>query len=136
MGKRGRTSETEIATRAQAPVSREQRPSPPIELTSEQSEVWWAIMDGYPASRFEAGLLPVLADYCKHTVSQRRVGQLIELADAADEFDFKEYRELLKQQREESKTKATLARALGIAEKSVYKPKGGPKGRAPWQYEG
>lgn len=138
MGTRGRKSGSELATRAQALIERQERPKPPIELGSEQCEVWWEVLNDYPADQFKGGQLTMLADFCKHAVTQRRIGQLIDAEINAEEFDLKTFTKLLEQQRKESNAKVTIGRALGIAQKSVYEPKNprGGSGKAPWQFEG
>lgn len=137
MGTRGRKSGQDLATQAQKPVERSERPAPPVELNSEQCEVWWQIINAYPADQFGGGQLGMLADLCKHTVTQRRVGQLLDMAInvEGEDFDYKHFKALLADQREESSAKVKIARALGIAQKSVYEPKGsgGGGGKAPWQ---
>lgn len=109
------------------------------ELTDEQKAEWRAIVNAHPADRFSREHLPMLAAHCRHVVAQRRIAQLIEAAEKAEEFDVSLYDRLLKMQERESRCLASLAVRLGFAYSTAYEkrpPKGQKSTPKPWEFEG
>jgi hypothetical protein len=47
-------------------------------LSDEEVEVWVAVTNAEPADHFSASTTPLLAQYCRHVISSRRVAELIE----------------------------------------------------------
>src|SRR3546814_80496 len=89
MGTRGRKSAAELALPA---VTAEiQRPDAPYDLTDEQTEEWWAVVNRMPADWFPRETHALLGNYCRHVVMARRVAQLIQAAEKAEELDISEY---------------------------------------------
>jgi hypothetical protein len=64
----------------------------PADLTSEQAEVWDAVVASQPADWFNKSQLPILIQYCRHVIRARRCASQIEaveasMAEAADRPD-------------------------------------------------
>lgn len=59
------------------PVVVTNRPDAPYDLTDEQSEEWWAVVNRMPAEWFPRETHALLAQYCRHVVAARRISQLI-----------------------------------------------------------
>lgn len=138
MGVRGPKSKAELAVVASGGVTATERQRAPVDLTDEQRAEWMAVVAGLPADRFTREQVPMLAAHCRHTVAQRRIAQLIEAAEKAEEFDVNEYDRLLKMQERESRCLASLAVRLGFAYSTAYEkrpPKGGKHTPKPWEFE-
>jgi len=140
MGTRGRKSAAELSVISAGGVEMTRRPEPPAELTGEQSEAWQYIVAGYDAGRFDRGSQPLLAQYCRHVVAARHVGQLLEAAEKEPDLDVGAWDQLLKTQERQSARMASLATKLRITPQSRYMPRGAARadGRAhtipnPWE---
>ncbi|WP_424967327.1 hypothetical protein [Dinoroseobacter sp. S375] len=132
-----RKSGAEIEAKALAParVEREARPDAPYDLTDEESQEWWAVVDRMPADWFPRETHGLLAQYCRHVVSARRVAQLIAQATAGEELDIGEYDQLLKMQEREGRALSSLATRMRITQQASYDPerrKEGKKTARPW----
>ena len=121
--------ETEVSARMDADYS----------LRDEESEVWKAITESLPADWINAGNAPVLAAYCRATVSARRIGQLVYQAENADAFNPDEFLKLIAAHSKLAQTIKTLATALRLTQQARYLPKQADKARAeghkPWQLD-
>lgn len=135
MGTRGRQSAASLSVISGSGVETIRRPDPPDELTDEQAEEWHAVVNRLPADWFPRETLPLLSQYCRHVVSSRRVAQLIERAEAADEFDVDTYDKLLKMQEREGRAMSSLATRMRITQQTTYdKSKKKPlQGKKPWE---
>src|SRR5688572_13104542 len=102
MGKRGPQSAAAMQLAQVSPVETVARQRPPHELTDEEVEVWAAVVEDQPADWFTPSTVPLLAAYCRHVVSARRVAELIEKATGDPELSIVDYDRLLKMQRGES----------------------------------
>ena len=90
MRQRGRKGVTQIeASGAPTVISRRDAP---LDLTPDASDEWRAIVDVMPADWFSRETWPLLAQYCRHAVTSRRIGQLIEAEMAAVEIDLQKLR--------------------------------------------
>ncbi len=78
MATRGRKSAAALSV---VPVTAEQRPAPPEDLTAEQAQEWRAIVARMPADWFTREVQPLLMAYCKHLATFRK------LSAAVDGFD-------------------------------------------------
>lgn len=116
MKQRGRKSAGELAIAS--PVTVQPRPEAPVELTPEQADVWQSVVDALPADWFPAETHPLLAQYCRHTVEARRIGQLIDQECARAEMDVAAYAELLKMQRQETSALKAMASAMRLSQQS------------------
>ena len=101
-----------------------QRPDAPYDLTDEQSEEWWAIVNRLPADWFQRETHGILAQYCRHVVAARRVAQLVRDAenDGAG-LDLARYDQLLKMQEREGRALSSLATRLRITQQSTMSEK-------------
>lgn len=135
MGSRGRTSSAALSVKAATVVEAIQRPDAPYDLTDEQSEEWWAVVNRMPADWFPRETHAMLAQYCRHVVRARRIAQLLNAAESAKDFDVKEYRDLLRSEEEQSRAIASLATRMRISQQATYdKSKAKPSApRKPWE---
>ena len=118
------------------PIELVPRPRPPADITTEESEIWTAVVNRLPADWFPAETLPMLAQYCRHTIQARRVGQLIEQAVAGSELAVDDYDKLLRMQERESRAIATLATRMRFSQHSLTNHRGNGKitgAKKPWQ---
>lgn len=135
MGDRGRKSAASLAVvKPEGQVV--PRPQPPTDLTPEQAHEWRAITNGMAATAFPRETHAMLGAYCRHTVSLRRVAELIQIAESADEFDVVKYDRLLKMQERESRCIASLAVRLGMAQTTANDQNKKPAASNPWEYKG
>ncbi len=122
MLKRGRPSGADLALVPVTPLGAVPRQKPPSDLTDEEVEVWSAIVSNEPADHFSPSTAPLLAQFCRHTVSAKRVGELIERDSA--QLDLAEYDKLLAMQARESASLAMLAVKMRIAQQSTINQRG------------
>jgi hypothetical protein len=135
MGSRGRTSSASLSVTTAAPVDVIQRPDAPYDLTDEQSEEWWAVVNRMPADWFPRETHSMLAQYCRHVVAARRVSQLIANAEGSDPFDVEGYDRLLKMQEREGRALSSLATRMRLSQQTTYdKSKKKPlAAKRPWE---
>jgi len=88
-----------------------------------------------PADWFGAETYPLLVQYCRHVVSSDRVAQLIAAAEAGDQFDVREYDQLLKMQEREGRAMSALATRMRLTQQTTYdKSKRKPSAaKRPWE---
>ncbi len=120
MGTRGPRSSADLAVAASADVIAIERALPPVELTDEQVAVWRMVVNRMPADWFPAETHPLLAQYCRHTSRARRLAQLLDNMEKAEEVNIKEYRDLLRSEEEQSRALASLATKLRISQQTRY----------------
>jgi hypothetical protein len=119
------------------------RPDPPAGMPEAQCVYWRIIVDSLPAHWFRPEQLPLLVQYCRHSVRSDVVALMIEEYDnrvlssepADFDVDIVSLDRLLKMQRQESQIIAMLATKMRISQQSTYdkskkKPTGGKK---PWE---
>jgi hypothetical protein len=139
MAKRGRPSSASVAVASVGPVETVARPDPPDEygLTDEQILEWWAVVEHKPADWFSRETHALLAQHCKHTVSARKVGQLIAQAESGSELDINEYDKLLKMQERESRILSALGEKLCLPPSATRNHRGNKKPgqttKKPWE---
>ena len=123
MRQRGRKGVTQIeASGAPTVIS---RPDAPLDLTPDASDEWRAIVDVMPADWFSRETWPLLAQYCRHAVTSRRIGQLIEAEMAAVEIDLQKLNKLTKMQAQETSSLKAMAAAMRLAQQSTWNAKSG-----------
>jgi hypothetical protein len=136
MGNRGRPSTASLAIAARA-LEKVERQRPPHDLTDEEVEIWAAVVESQPADWFTPATVPLVAEYCRHVISARRIGQLIERATGDEKLAIKDYDRLLRMAARESLILSTLATKMRIAPQSLTNHRGHPKGpgasRKPWE---
>lgn len=128
MGTRGRKSADELAVVTQLPA----RPEPPCDLPAAEAAEWREITRSMPADWFPRETHGLLAQYCRHIVASRKVGDL--LADA-DIDDVPAFARLLRMQIGQSSAIAALSVKLRLSQSSTTdrrkrKAHAGPK---PWE---
>jgi hypothetical protein len=134
MGSRGRTSIASLGIAST--IEAVARPDAPYDLTDEQADEWRSVVNRLPADWFPRETWPMLSQYCRHVVQSRRVAQLVEQAQSAEEFDLKQYDTLLKMAERESRCIASLATRMRITQQSSYdksKKKGSGGIKKPWE---
>ena len=133
MGTRGRVSAASLEV-AKPTTERVARPDAPYDLTDEQSEEWWAVVNRLPADWFPRETHGVLSQYCRHVVAARRVAQLV-AAEEAGEFDLGRYDQLLKMQEREGRALSSLATRLRITQQATLSEKARKpaQGKKPWE---
>ena len=113
------------------------RPDPMPGMTVDQSNEWVDIVSRMPADWFPRETQSILAQYCRHVVSARRVGELIEsLIKGETESDnfLCAYDRLLKMQEREGRAMSSLATRMRITQQSLVskrRTKGSMKDKPP-----
>ncbi len=133
MGTRGRKSAASLAVVSNTTVV--QRPEPLPDLSDEQAEEWVKIVERMPADWFQAETFPLLAQYCRHIVTGRRVSQMIEHHEADDTLDVEMLDRLYKMQEREGRAMSSLATRMRITQQTTYdKSKKKPvQSNKPWE---
>lgn len=116
------------------------RPDAPLDLTPEESDVWLETVEAMPADWFPRETWPLLRQWCRHSITARRVSQLIDAASARDEVDVAELKELLGMQAKETAALKALGASMRLSQQASYSARGagGEKGRRttvkrPWE---
>ena len=135
MGTRGRESAASLAVIGAGGIESVRRPDPPPELSPEQAAEWDAVVNRLPADWFPRETLPMLAQYCRHVVAARHVGQLIAATESGDELDLSKYDMLLRMQEREGRALSSLATRMRMTQQSTYDPKRKKptQEKPPWQ---
>ena len=141
MGTRGRVSAASLEVASAKPLETVQRPDAPYDLTDEQTEEWWAVVNRLPADWFPRETHGLLSQYCRHVVAARRVAQLVKAAegevdaDGAAVLDLNRYDQLLKMQEREGRALSSLATRLRITQQSTVseKVKKPTQAKRPWE---
>jgi hypothetical protein len=142
MGTRGRKSIAAIEAEGfgGGAVALVRRPDAPLDLTPEESDVWVETVEAMPADWFPRETWPLLRQWCRHTVTARRVSQLIDATAAREELDVAEMRELLSMQAKETAALKAMAAAMRLSQQASYSARGagGEKSRRttvkrPWE---
>lgn len=118
-----------------AKVETIQRPDAPYDLTDEQTDEWWSIVNRMPADWFPRETHGMLSQYCRHIVSARRVAQLIDHALKSKNFSVDDYNQLLIMQEREGRALSSLATRMRLTQQTTYKKsKQKPiMGKKPWE---
>jgi hypothetical protein len=119
-----------------SPIEVVPRQRAPHDLTDEETEVWASVVNTEAADWFSPSTVPLLAQYCRHVVSSRRIAELIEKATSDPELSIVDYNRLLKMQRSESEAIAMLATKMRIAQQSTTNHRGNKTSsasRKPWE---
>ena len=135
MGTRGPRSSASLSVISAGTVQAVRRPDAPGELTDEQAGEWASIVSRLPADWFPRETHGMLAQYCRHVVSARRVAQLIADCEASEGFDVENYDRLLKMQEREGRALSSLATRMRLSQQTTYdKSKKKPgQTRKPWE---
>ena len=87
----------------------------------EETEVWRQVVEALPADWFNGSNMALLAQYCRHVVSARRVAQMLATMETGpDSLDLKEWRDLMRSQALETERLASLATKMRLSQQAVY----------------
>lgn len=134
MTQRGRKSAASLSVNV-ASIETIPRPDAPYDLTDEQAEEWWAVVNRMPAEWFPRETHGLLAQYCRHVVAARRVAQLVGACEAERDLDIARYDTLLKMQEREGRALSSLATRMRLSQQTTFdKEKKKPNQvTKPWQ---
>lgn len=123
--KRGRKSAASLQVMATASVLETvPRLQAPHDLTDEEVVVWAAVTATKPADWFDDAAVPLLSQYCRHSVQARRIAEMIERATSDQQLHIADYDRLLKMQQRESAVLSTLSTKLRISPHSQTNHRG------------
>jgi hypothetical protein len=138
---RGRKSEAALATVTALPIRLLQ---PPADLSVEEAQVWGRVAATKPGDWWDAGSIPLLAQYCRATVQAELIADLLRQTASSmlsDPGQLGTYKELRKIQAALSAELNTLARSMRLTQQSRYNAKNSDTasrkatGRKPWQHD-
>ncbi len=135
MGRRGPRSGASLEVATVGPVETVARPDAPYDLTDEQSDEWWAVVNRLPADWFPRETHGLLAQYCRHVVAARRVAQLVADCEGEAAHDLDRYDPLPRMQEREGRALSSLATRLRITQQATVSPKAHKPAtvRKPWE---
>ena len=135
MKQRGRVGTSALEVLAIAPTDIVARQLAPHDLTDEETEVWVSIVNHESADWFSPSTVPLLRQYCRHTIAARKVAELILRAESDQTLTINDRQRLYAMQAQESKTLCTLATKLRISQHSQTNHRGNKKSAAkkPWE---
>ena len=135
MAPRGRVSAASLEIAKPSPVEKVQRPDAPYDLTDEQTEEWWAIVNRLPADWFPRETHGTLSDYCRHVVKSRRIAQVIASAEQDDPLDIDKLDKLYKMAERESRAASSLATRMRLTQQATMseKAKKPSQAKRPWE---
>lgn len=122
MAKRGPKSSAGLAVVSSVGINAIVRPDPFPDLTTDQANEWVDVVNRLPADWFPRETHAVLAQYCRHVVSGRRVGEIIEshIAGKVLTSDWIETLDrLLKMQEREGRAMSSLATRMRITQQAT-----------------
>jgi hypothetical protein len=134
MGNRGRPSAASILSEATRIESME-RPRPPHDLSDEEVEIWVKVAASQTPDWFTDANLPLLAQYCRHSVQARRMAELIEKATGNNKLSIQDYGRLLTMQHRETRIMIMLATKLRVTQQSLINHRANKKSvsKKPWE---
>ena len=136
MAQRGRKSADSLQVVTPGNVSSLARPEPPSDLTPEQADEWWAVVERMPADWFPRETHGLLTQYCRHVVTARRVAQLVQSEEGAEDLDITRLDQLYKMQEREGRALSSLATRMRISQQALVDKRTDKPGRTakkPWE---
>ena len=136
MAKRGRVPAASLAVASIQTIETIERPDAPYDLTDEQADEWWAVVNRMPADWFPRETHGMLAQYCRHVVRARRLAQLLNKLETSEDVDVKEYRDLLRSEEEQSRAISSLATRMRISQQATVRAEQARKPtmmKKPWE---
>lgn len=142
MKQRGRKSLESVATVTPMPLRMVQ---PPADLSDEECSVWARVAATKPSEWWDAGSVPLLAQYCRAVVQSELVAGLVTSTGKAmltDPDELARYKELRKIQAALTGEMTSLATKMRLTQQSRYNAKnsdtasrkgGGPS--KPWHHD-
>lgn len=118
--------------------------APPEDFSVEESEVWARVCATKPGDWWDAGSIPLLAQYCRATVQAEMVADLVRQTASSlltDPEQLGTYDRLRKIQSGLSAEITTLARSMRLTQQARYNAKSSDtasrkaNGRKPWQHD-
>lgn len=125
MKQRGRKSSEHLATVTAMPL---RMVHPPEDLSPEECEVWSRVTATKPSEWWDAGSVPLLAQYCRAVVQSELVAGLVASTGKAmltDPDELGRYKELRKIQGALSGEMTSLATKMRLTQQSRYNAKSG-----------
>ena len=136
MGTRGRKSGAALAVPDTKVIETVERPDAPYDLTDEQSEEWWAVVNRMPADWFPRETHGMLSQYCRHVVAARHVAKLVEQQESGKKLNIEDYDRLLKMQEREGRAISSLATRMRISQQATVRAESARKPKEldlPWR---
>lgn len=118
--KGGRTSAAAQEVAVLGHMEQISRPDAPYDLTDEQSQEWWAVVNRMPADWFPRETHGMLAQYCRLIVRARRLAMLINEMEAGKNLDLTTYRDLIRSEQQVSNTICSLATKMRLSQQSTW----------------
>jgi hypothetical protein len=138
MGMRGRKSAASLEVVRTGGVTSIPRAAPPDDLTEEQAHEWRCIVNRMPADWFPRETHGMLAQYCRHVATARRISQMIEDFETKPSDDdgwLDTYDKLLKMQEREGRAMSSLATRMRMSQQGQYNHKKKPGSTVPKPWE-
>lgn len=141
MKQRGRKSAAQLATVTALPLRLLEAPS---DLSAEEADVWAKVSATKPGEWWDAGSLPLLAQYCRATVQSDLVADLVRTVSdnlRTDPDELGRYKDLRKIQAALTAELTSLATKMRLTQQSRYNAKNSDTasrkatGRKPWQHD-
>jgi hypothetical protein len=129
MKARGRPGVAELLV-VQNVVDRQERVRVPDDLTRYEGEVWVSVVNSEPADWFTPATIPLLTQYCRHTIYARQNAEMIERCRENAESTWYEMEKLLNMQVKQSAILVTLATNMRLSQQSTTNHRGNRKPRA------
>lgn len=116
--------------------------APPADLSPEEATVWARVVATKPSDWWDAGSVPILAQYARACVQSDMVAGLVRTVSQAllsDPDELGRYKELRKIQAQLSGEMGTLARAMRLTQQARYRADKADttsrkaSGNRPWQ---
>lgn len=139
MKQRGRKSAAQLATVTALPLRLLEVPT---DLSADEAAVWSRVSATKPSDWWDAGSLPLLAQYCRATVQSELVAELVRQVSEnlrSDPEELGRYKELRKIQAALSGELTSLATKMRLTQQSRYRADKAEttsrkvSGRKPWQ---
>src|SRR5215211_3603999 len=106
---RGRKSVSSLAV---LPITNDERPIPPRDLTKEQAHEWQSIVDAMPADHFGRETHPLLVELCATVTDSRCIADLLRQCSVSKNFE--RYKQLTGMRERALKTILQLSTALRL----------------------
>jgi hypothetical protein len=106
--------------RNEGEITAVRRPDAPDELTEEQAVEWYAVVNRMPADWFPRETHGMLVQHCRLIVRARRLAQLANNCESSKSFDAREYRDLVRMEKDLAAAISSLATRMRISQHSQY----------------
>lgn len=123
MKTRGRDSSASLEVAKIANINAVQRPDAPYDLSQEETEVWWTVVNSKPADWFPPSTHGLLKSYCRHAANADRIARSLNDAWKAPEQDVGLLDKLSAMHERESRAMSSLATRMRTSQHSTYDPK-------------